>query len=198
MRPALDTERIPQPVRAGVGLVAAGIDRARHIDLTDLATVPVRGLGYIANARERLERTYQDLTNRGENVVARWRGGTATNGSANGSAAATTTAPERPATDRAKDRATDDSATGRGPTLPEPQPPVDLGGATPGATLSHDQLPLDDYDHLTLGSLRARLPKLDVIALTQLRDYERVHANRLPVLTMLDNRIAKLTGTTGT
>ena len=62
----------------------------------------------------------------------------------------------------------------------------------PGATLSHDELPLSDYDHLTLPSLRARLARLDLASLVQLLDYEKAHANRLPVVTMLENRIAKL------
>ena len=62
--------------------------------------------------------------------------------------------------------------------------------------LEHGDLPLPGYDHLTLGSLRGRLRALDVVQLVQLRDYEKSHANRLPVITMLDNRIAKL-GTPG-
>jgi hypothetical protein len=61
-----------------------------------------------------------------------------------------------------------------------------------GEVLAHDQLPLPDYDHLTLGSLRGRMRSLDVPQLVQVRDYEKAHANRLPIVTMLDNRIAKL------
>lgn len=57
---------------------------------------------------------------------------------------------------------------------------------------THEDLPLEDYDHLTLGSLRGRLRSLDVDQLVRLRSYEKAHANRLPVVTMLDNRIAKL------
>lgn len=57
---------------------------------------------------------------------------------------------------------------------------------------SHSELPLADYDHMTLGSLRGRLRSLNVAQLVQLRDYEKAHADRLPVVTMLDNRIAKL------
>ena len=56
----------------------------------------------------------------------------------------------------------------------------------------HDELPLPDYDHMTLGSLRGRLRSLDVDQLVALRSYEKAHADRLPVVTMLDNRIAKL------
>ena len=45
---------------------------------------------------------------------------------------------------------------------------------------------------MTLGSLRGRLRSLSVDQLVQVRTYEKAHADRLPVVTMLDNRIAKL------
>lgn len=61
-----------------------------------------------------------------------------------------------------------------------------------GVVLAHDQLPLPDYDHLTLGSLRGRMRSLDLPQLVQIRDYEKAHADRLPIVTMLDNRIARL------
>ncbi len=61
-----------------------------------------------------------------------------------------------------------------------------------GAAVDHDALPLPDYDHMTLGSLRGRLRALSVEQLLQIRTYEKAHADRLPVVTMLDNRIAKL------
>jgi hypothetical protein len=57
---------------------------------------------------------------------------------------------------------------------------------------SADELPLPDYDHMTLGSLRGRLRSLSVDQLMELRAYEKSKADRLPVITMLDNRIAKL------
>jgi hypothetical protein len=56
----------------------------------------------------------------------------------------------------------------------------------------HSELPLPDYDHMTLGALRGRLRSLDMQQLVQLRDYEKSKGDRLPVVTMLDNRIAKL------
>lgn len=62
-----------------------------------------------------------------------------------------------------------------------------------GDTLSHDALPLEDYDHLTIGTLRARIRKLTVGELLQLREYEHAHANRLPVVKMFDNRLTALT-----
>jgi hypothetical protein len=171
---------LPPPLRAGIGLVAAGVERAKHLPdaipggLAGLAQLPMRGLAFVATAREAVERTYEELSNRGETVVAHWRH--------RPEPRQTAQPPAAPATVAA-------------PVIPEPVH-VDLtDDVKPGATLSHGELPLDDYDHLTLGSLRARLAKLDLVALVQLRDYERVHAARVPVLTMLDNRIAKVTAT---
>lgn len=63
---------------------------------------------------------------------------------------------------------------------------------TPGADLGHDELPLPDFDHETVPQLRGRLRTLGLAELVQLRDYEQAHAARVPVLTLLDNRIAKL------
>ncbi len=64
--------------------------------------------------------------------------------------------------------------------------------ASPAVELNHDELPLPDYDHMTLGSLRGRMRALTVEQLVQIRRYEKAHADRLPIVTMLDNRIAKL------
>lgn len=69
---------------------------------------------------------------------------------------------------------------------------VESAGVADGATLSSTELPLPTYDQLTLGQIRGRLRRLDVADLVQLRDYEKAHANRLQVVTMLENRIAKL------
>lgn len=60
------------------------------------------------------------------------------------------------------------------------------------APASRDELPLPDFDNITIGSLRARLRALSVEQLVVLREWEQAHAHRLPVITMLDNRIAKL------
>ncbi|HMA47750.1 MAG TPA: hypothetical protein VKP11_11230, partial [Frankiaceae bacterium] len=79
---------------------------------------------------------------------------------------------------------------GTGPLTPThvPEERVEPGVPVPG----HDELPLPDFDHMTLGSLRGRLRRLDLAALEQLRAYEQAHARRLPILTMLENRIAKI------
>ena len=174
---------IPPPLRAGIGLVATGVETARSLParlghtlgehVGDLATLPLRGLAFVAKTRETVERTYEELTNRGKTLVARWRG---------------KPEPRQTQPEQAPPPAEDVT----NPFGLSDQVVEAIEEATPGATLSHDELPLDDYDHLTLGSLRARLPRLDAVALVQLLDYERAHAHRLPVLTMLENRIAKI------
>ena len=58
-------------------------------------------------------------------------------------------------------------------------------------TSSRD-LPIEDFDNVSIGSLRARLRSLSVEDLVTLREWEKAHANRLPVVTLLDNRIAKV------
>jgi hypothetical protein len=77
------------------------------------------------------------------------------------------------------------------PEVVETVEEVAAASAAPEVT-AHDDLPLPDYDHMTLGSLRGRLRSLTVDQLVQVRDYEKAHADRLPVVTLLDNRIAKL------
>lgn len=57
---------------------------------------------------------------------------------------------------------------------------------------SSDALPIPDFDNTSIGSLRARLRALSIENLVTLREWEQSHANRLQVLTTLDNRIAKL------
>jgi hypothetical protein len=61
-----------------------------------------------------------------------------------------------------------------------------------GAELSAAELPLTDFDQLSIGSLRSRLPRLGRDELVQLLSYERAHARRLQVVTMIENRIAKV------
>jgi hypothetical protein len=66
------------------------------------------------------------------------------------------------------------------------------GGSPNGAALQAADLPLADFDHMTLGSLRGRLRTLSIDDLVVLRAYEEEHARRLQVITMLENRIARL------
>jgi hypothetical protein len=52
--------------------------------------------------------------------------------------------------------------------------------------------PLPGYDGLSLASLRARLRVLDAPAIQAMLAYEKAHANREPVITMLERRLAKI------
>jgi hypothetical protein len=54
------------------------------------------------------------------------------------------------------------------------------------------ELPLANYDSLTVASLRARLRNLSVAQLGQLIAYEKAHAARADVIAMFERRVAKL------
>jgi hypothetical protein len=56
----------------------------------------------------------------------------------------------------------------------------------------HDQLPLPDYDHLPVEGLTSRIRTLDAAGLETVLEYERAHANRLQVVTVMENRLAAL------
>lgn len=90
--------------------------------------------------------------------------------------------------------------TGDAGDLPEPTPlqqleqfsvPAEIG-AQAGGLKSAADLPLADFDHMTGPQLRGRLRTLDRVQLVQLLDYERAHANRVPIVLMLENRLTKL------
>src|SRR5688572_21500831 len=55
-----------------------------------------------------------------------------------------------------------------------------------------DQLPLPDYDHLPVDGLTSRIRSLDAAGLETLLAYERAHANRLQVVTIMENRLSSL------
>jgi len=63
--------------------------------------------------------------------------------------------------------------------------------AAPAADAS-DELPLANYDTLTVASLRARLRTLSVPQLRILVDYENAHQGREEVTGMFERRIAKI------
>ena len=116
----------------------------------------------------------------------------------------------RPAEPAAQPKATQPNPVEPAPSLPSAAA-VEMGA--PGAVTdkveriadrldvpaptSRDDLPIPDFDNVSLGSLRARLRSLSPEDLVTLREWEQAHANRLPVITLLDNRIAKV-GATGT
>jgi hypothetical protein len=61
--------------------------------------------------------------------------------------------------------------------------------AAPGATA---ELPLPNYDELTIASVRARLRNLSIAQLGELVNYEKAHADRADFIAMFERRIAKV------
>jgi hypothetical protein len=54
------------------------------------------------------------------------------------------------------------------------------------------EVPLPNYDQLTIASLRARLRGLSIEQTRALIGYERAHADRAEVIAMFERRVAKL------
>lgn len=78
---------------------------------------------------------------------------------------------------------------------PAPAEPADTAstGVEPGSMVpTSDELPVVNYDELSLGSLRGRLRNFSVPDLGKLLAYERAHQNRDNVVRMFENRILKL------
>ncbi|HEY7012588.1 MAG TPA: hypothetical protein VH480_07530 [Streptosporangiaceae bacterium] len=71
-----------------------------------------------------------------------------------------------------------------------PAEPAAAGPAAAGP--AQPELPVPNYDDLSVASLRARLRNLDQSQVRVLLEYEKDHAGRAAVLTMFENRIAKL------
>ena len=171
------------PIAAAVGLVATAADGVRHLP---------RVLG---SARRR----YDELAEHGRDVLSGRSSAPTFDDAGPGPIAVPVT--DEPGSWR---DAVDEDAL----ISPEPAPSIPIGRTepvvipedvqedvaqlTPGADLAHADLPLADFDHLTVPQLRGRLRTLELAELVQLRDYEQAHAHRLPVLTMLDNRVATL------
>ncbi|GAB2576602.1 hypothetical protein GCM10027168_06890 [Streptomyces capparidis] len=57
---------------------------------------------------------------------------------------------------------------------------------------TREQLPIPDYDHLPLGSLQHRIRSLDQQDLKRVLDYERAHADRVPVVQAMRTRMQEL------
>lgn len=55
-----------------------------------------------------------------------------------------------------------------------------------------EQPPVVGWDQLTLGSIRARMSRLEETQLVALHAWEHAHAGRPKILSMLENRIAKV------
>jgi hypothetical protein len=76
----------------------------------------------------------------------------------------------------------------------DPAAPAAAAEAVPAAAAGAAESgpPLPNYDQLSIASLRARLRNLDVTQVRGMVEYEKGHAGRPDVLTMLERRIAKL------
>lgn len=57
---------------------------------------------------------------------------------------------------------------------------------------SQHELPLPDYDNLTVGSIESRIRSLGEQGVRTLYDYEREHANRVQVVQILERRLVAL------
>jgi hypothetical protein len=57
-----------------------------------------------------------------------------------------------------------------------------------------DELPLADYDQISLSDIRHRIRSLEEPQLQQLFDHETEHGNRIPVLEILHARLKELHG----
>jgi hypothetical protein len=55
-----------------------------------------------------------------------------------------------------------------------------------------EQLPLTDYDQLSVGDLKHRIRSLSEDELEQVRDHEREHGDRAPVLQIIAARLEEL------
>jgi hypothetical protein len=82
------------------------------------------------------------------------------------------------------------------PERPAPEPPAAAAVSAPDAGSGGGPAPADPplpgYDELSLPSLRARLRVLDAATIQAMLAYERAHAGREPVITMLERRLAKI------
>lgn len=202
------TNRTTAPLAAAVGLVAVTADGVRKLPEL-LTTLPPYVVRQLDEARHAALARYSELARHGQDVLSgRHQPGPATD----------TLTELLEKVEVAGPVAVEDSVAGPAepvdaavhePATPEPVPPTPIGltapveipedvleevaQLTPGAELAHADLPLPDFDHQTVPQLRGRLRSLELPQLVQLRDYEQAHGHRLPVLTLLDNRIAKLT-----
>jgi len=87
------------------------------------------------------------------------------------------------------------AVNGRAPATAPPVADTPISATTPAVadeTDSTADLPLPNYDALSLASIRARLRGLDVAQLKALLDYEATNAERAEVLGMFERRIEKL------
>jgi hypothetical protein len=208
---------VPKNVAAIIGLVPTVIAGARRLP-AKAVQLPVLALGTALSGLETARREYGELADRGEKLIAQLRGTSIdalenTVDSVLGTSTVNAKEAVQAGEELARDRTEANEAVQQTLPVAEPTPaptaaPARVDSAAAPEVIEqvekiagnvdaplitdHDDLPLPDYDHMTLGTLRGRLRSLDMQQLVQLRDYEKSKADRLPVITLLDNRIAKL------
>lgn len=206
-------KNVPTPVAAALGIVPTVVDSVRRIP-GRAVQLPVLAISTALGVLETARKDYTELAERGERVIARVRGESLdgledwaeslvedtalakpyealedlVEDTVDDIVANVTELLDRAAAPKAKASKSETAASAE--VVETVEAVVEQSNAAP--VTSHDDLPLADYDHMTLGSLRGRLRSLTVDELVQVRDYEKAHAHRLPVVTLLDNRIAKL------
>jgi hypothetical protein len=206
---------VPKPVSAYVGLLLAAVEDTNEPGaslVARIARLPIATFGQLLSARRR----YDELAEQGDFVIdavvgmVRHRlGGSDTGDSeaAEYDGSSDWMADDFASPSRASAAVT--SITGRSngaahdsgaDAAPAPTPleqleqfsvPPEIGAQAGGLKTAAD-LPLADFDHMTGPQLRGRLRTLDRVQLVQLLDYERAHANRVPIVLMLENRLTKL------
>jgi hypothetical protein len=211
---------VPKPVSAYVGLLLAAVEDTNEPGaslVARIARLPIATFGQLLTARRR----YDELAEHGDVLIDavvgmvrhRLGGGEESEpdeyddssdwmaddfASPDRASAAVTSITGRSANGAAHDPWAD--LPDNDEEQPEPTPlerleqfsvPAEIGAQAGGLKTAAD-LPLADFDHMTGPQLRGRLRTLDRVQLVQLLDYERAHANRVPIVLMLENRLTKL------
>jgi hypothetical protein len=199
---------LPTPLAAALGVMPTLFDRAKRVP-GRLVQLPLLAVSNGLTVLESVRREYDHLAARGENVVVRLRGASfdEIEDRIEELAADTPLAPVyeivEDATEDLVSRVSDLLDLGSRPAPRKTHPETAASDAVVEAVEQvsevlttgvpeRSNLPIEDYDSLTLGNLRGRLRSLTVDELVAVRDYEKAHAHRLPVVTLLDHRIAKL------
>ena len=184
---------VPTPVAAALGIVPTVLDGVRRLP-GKAVQLPIFAVSSALTGLDTARREYVALAERGELLLARLR-----DRSVDDPAPGPVQAPgQAPAAEQPKGEPTPKTAPQSDTRIDTAAAPdvvqtvEQVSAVVGGPVVAHADLPLPDYDHLTLGSLRGRMRSLDLPQLVAIRGYEKAHADRLPILTMLDNRIAKL------
>jgi hypothetical protein len=187
------TVRTPAPLAAAVGLAAEAADQLRRLP-TLLVELPPTLARQVEAAHQAARERYDELALHGRDVLAGRPTAAPAAEVAVPDASGVSSAASEPAAQRATEPPAPVPPPGRTEPVEIPDDVLDeVAQLVPGGELAHADLPLPDFDHQTMPQLRGRLRTLPLPELVQLRDYEQAHARRLPVLTLLDNRIARLT-----